>query len=230
MTLPALSELILPEGIQLIGLMGRAGTGKTTVLEYLGEAYKNVWGENFADPLKRAASQAFGIPLSHFHDRELKEEPNEFWGVSPRQIAQFFGTELFRTTIQDLIPASQSDFWIRRLHGLLTQTQFISETEGAYCEGDTIVIGDVRFENEADYIFQNNGIIIHLTRPQATDTVGIPNHASEQPIFIDPKYRRNYYVVNNAGTFDSLEETIDRIIAHSCISLTPSTSSTETEI
>lgn len=220
MTLPALSELILPESIQLIGLMGRAGTGKTTVQEYIARHYQNTYGENFADPLKRAASQAFGIPLVEFNDRETKEQENEFWGVSPRKIAQFFGTELFREAIQDLFHDSRADFWIRRLHGLLTQTQLLSETEGAYCEGDTVVIGDVRFENEAEYILQNNGIIIHLTRPQAADTVGIPNHASEQPIYIDPKHRSKYYVVNNAGTFDSLEETIDRIIAHSCIELT----------
>ena len=60
------------------------------------------------------AAVAFGIPLDWFYQDDLKEEPHPNWGVSPRAIAQFMGTEMFRDTVAKLLPSVENDFWIKR--------------------------------------------------------------------------------------------------------------------
>ena len=112
------NDIISIRDLKLIGIHGHAGVGKDTVADYLGR-YQNVYKEAFADPLKRACAAAFGVPLEWFYDRELKEQ-KLFWGVTPRQTAQFVGTEMFRETIHKLTGGgTPKDFlpshWIRLL-------------------------------------------------------------------------------------------------------------------
>jgi hypothetical protein len=143
---------MLSKKIQLIGIYGRAGSGKDTIAEYLYTHFKNVYSKAFAEPLKAAAAIAFGIDPDIFNNRAFKEQTNPFWGVSPRQIAQFFGTEMFRDTAPKLLGVEMgTNFWIHRLEGQLNGDLYTYE-EGEYCDGDTVVIPDVRFQNEYDWI------------------------------------------------------------------------------
>jgi hypothetical protein len=191
----------LPNGVNLIGISGNAGAGKDTLALYLTTFYQNVWREAFADPLKECASHAFGIHLDAFYDSKQKEEPNEVWGVSPRTIAQFLGTEIFRDTIfQILKPSILKGFWIRRLEGKLLGTLHLDE-DGSYDENDTIVIPDVRFQDEYNWICDNGGIIFHLYRPGHSGNVGIDEHASERGFeFTHPEV--THEIVND----DSIEQ------------------------
>lgn len=198
--------------IQLIGVSGNSGVGKDTVASYLHGAYEKVYTEHFADPLKKACSEAFGLPLEFFNDPDLKEETNGVWEVSPRMIAQFFGTELFRDNIWKLLPNDQQDFWVRRMQGKISGTLLL-DGEGEYVPGDTVVIPDVRFQNEYDYITSHGGIIIHLTRPGRSGKVGIPEHASEAGFKLTkPEVT---YEVNNSGNIFELHDKIDAVLEQS---------------
>lgn len=167
----------LTSGVSLIGITGHAGAGKDTVAEFLLATYANHYRYAFADPLKEAAAVAFGIPLQWFNSTSLKEVPHPNWNISPRKIAQFFGTELFRERIYQLLPSIESDFWVQRMI-IRLNNQYVPEDEGTLGAGDTVVIPDVRFQNEYDWIISQGGIIIHLTRPGADGNIGIPGHAS----------------------------------------------------
>ena len=199
----------ITSGVKLIGLYGKARSGKDTVASFLTDTYKNHYQIAFADPLKVAASEAFGIPLDHFHQGEIKELTNPLWEVSPRQIAQFFGTEMFRETISKLIPNIGSDFWIKRL-AIRLNNEYVPEDQGEYDSNDTMVISDVRFQNEYDWIIENGGSIIHLTRDGADGNIGIPNHASEQTINLHNKERT--YVCDNNGTIADLHRNVANIL------------------
>ena len=194
---------------RLIGIHGHAGVGKDTIAMYLNEWYIDCYCESFASPLKDAASQAFGIPRFHFDQSEIKELDNPYWNVSPRKIAQFLGTEMFRETIAKLIPEIGNDFWVKRLEGKLTQ-QILLEDEGEYNENDCVVIPDVRFQNEYDWITGNNGIVIHLTRAGKDGNIGIPNHASESGIFLNAPSRT--YTISNNSSIGDLYNEVDRCI------------------
>jgi hypothetical protein len=195
-----------PVACKLIGICGHAGSGKDTVADYIRHAHDDTWKLAFADPVKDAAAQMFGTPIECFRTSALKELPDPFWGVSPRQMAQFFGTEMVRETVGKLLPGIGKDFWIHRLIYRLTG----QGEEATYTEDDVVVISDVRFQNEYDWIIDQGGIIIHLTRPGADGTVGIPGHASEAGLCFDAN-PQTHYIVNNS-TLEELHEKVAAIL------------------
>lgn len=207
-----LSDLIL------IGISGAAGSGKDTIADYIAETYATVYAESFAGPLKRAASEAFGIPLHHFHEPAHKEVPNPYWNVSPRQIAQFVGTEMFRDVLWKLLPEIQSNFWIKRLEGYLTGNLNRPGYDPEYEAGDVIIIPDVRFQNEYNWLVRNGGKLIQLYREGATGEVGIPNHPSEQGIVVDPF---NTYTIHNNDTIEVLHEKVEHALEFFNLKLVP---------
>lgn len=201
----------IPAGIKLIGICGHAGAGKDTVADYINSAFQDCWVEPFASPLKEAASQAFGVELTHFYDPELKETELGYWGVTPRMIAQFFGTELFRNSIQSLLPEIGNDFWVARLAGKLSGSAKL-ETEGEYTAGDTVVIPDLRFQNEYDFVISNGGLVIHLVRDGADGAVGISGHASENLSSLNFHTQENSFYVANNSTIEDLQEQVRHVL------------------
>lgn len=214
---PPSQNWLLPNDIKLIGISGPSGSGKSEVSKYLYTTFIDTYSEAFADPLKEAASIAFGIPLSEFNNPETKEVINPFWGVSPRMIAQFMGTELFRDQIWKLIPSDKNNFWVKRMYGKISGFQR-GNNDGDYESGDTVINPDVRFQNEVDFITDNSGVHIHLVREGATGAVGITNHPSEALDF-SLTGERTYVVVNN-GTLEELFAQVHGIVV-SNLKLTP---------
>ena len=195
-----------PVAGKLIGICGHAGSGKDTVADYIRHAHDNTWKLAFAKPLKEAAAILFGIPLDAFTETDLKEVPNTYWNLTPRAAAQFFGTEMVRETVDKLIPGIGPDFWIHRLIMTLTG----ADESCVYTEDDVVIIPDVRFQNEYDWIIDQGGIIIHLTRPGADGTVGIPGHSSEGGIVNMAPLQT--YELYNLGTLEELYAKVDKII------------------
>ena len=198
--------------MRLIGLAGRQGAGKDTACRLLQinlcnsrEILTRFHKYAFAEALKDCASEAFGIPKKYFYrDEILKSEIHKPWNVSARQIAQFLGTEMFREHIKDLCPEVGDRFWIIRLE------KDIKESEESYGSEDVInVITDVRFQNEVDWIIENEGIIIKINREGLPGNPGLPNHKSDAG-FIPPKER--YHEVENNGTPQHLLNELMKII------------------
>lgn len=198
---------MLTKDLNIIGIYGHAGVGKDTVAGYIHGMYERVWGEAFALPLKKAVSKAFGIPEEWFHDRDIKELIHPIWGTSPRIIAQFVGTEMFRNLVSQIVPDIGKDFWIRRLEGKLNGVLLLDD-EGEYDDGDTIIITDVRFQNEINWLEDVGGKLIHLTRNGFDGAVGIPGHGSENPVALSSDTFR----IINDGTLEELYASIDAFI------------------
>lgn len=206
------NDLLVP--CKLIGIHGRAGVGKDTAAMYLHERWNNVWIESFADPLKTACAAMFGVSVDDFYVRNKKEELIEHWGVSPRMIAQFVGTDLVRHSMWKLLNDKETfgeNFWVRRLAYKL---QNLTADDVVYDPEDIVIVPDVRFQNEYEWIIQNKGIIIHLTRPGYTDNIGIPGHSSESGI--EFTHLERTVCVDNSGTIKELEQKIDEIFQIFC--------------
>ena len=146
----------------VIGLAGKAGVGKDVAAAYISKQYEyQVY--RMSDPIKRMLEAGFGVPLSVWEDRVLKEQEVAGIGRSPRYLAQTLGTQWGRNCIAP-------DIWI---------TLFRRHCEAAIAEGRRIVVADVRFDNEAHSIRNLNGAILHIDRP---DVAPVHSHESEYGI------------------------------------------------
>ena len=172
----------------LIGLVGTKGVGKDTVGDYLTGYTKRA----FATPIKEACAILFNVPITSF-EGELKEVPIKKHKMSPRQMLQLVGTDMFREKVH-------AKFWIRHfqdwyaLHGV----------------DRNVVVTDVRFQNEVDAIKALGGVVVRILRPESnggqptTDT-----HITEKGV---AELRGVNYWINNETTIERLHKQIDNLI------------------
>ena len=76
----------------LIGISGKAQSGKDTLGKYLCDEYRCLH-YYFAKPLKEGAKVMFNLTDDQIANKEVPIEP---WGISPRKIYQVLGTEVGR--------------------------------------------------------------------------------------------------------------------------------------
>ncbi len=161
----------------IIGIAGKARHGKDSCADFIVERF-GFCKKSFADPLKRAAAELFGLPLETFMSGD-REKKHDYYGISPRQILQILGTECVRENFGQ-------DFWCRR-----AALDMI--------ESKNYVFADSRFDNECNWIRSKGGLIIHVIRP-GIEEVGVPGHLSE----IGPKIKLGDVVIVNDGDLNQL--------------------------
>lgn len=176
----------------IIGLHGKAGSGKDTAAAYM-SALTNDYGlAAFADPIRRAACIIFDLDMSYFIDRKKKEKVVPRWGITPREMLQKLGTEGGRDIFGP-------DIWVKRMASKYEPMQKISEEEHQKTgKPRNLIITDVRFINEAKWIHSVGGCIIDIVRPDL-QLIATSDHASEDGL--PPEYI-NFMITNDV----SLEE------------------------
>jgi len=160
----------------LLGFAGGAGVGKTTTAKWFVEQLGYV-RLAYAAPLKASLSVLTGLPIGHFMDIEMKETEIPGLDTTPRIMMQKMGTEFVRNMIHP-------DFWLWRMRHAISDHS-----------DRNIVIDDVRFDNEAQLVRDNGGIVVHLVRDYRKPT-GQTSHESEQQLM----FEENDIVVNSLDT------------------------------
>jgi hypothetical protein len=131
----------------------------------------------------------FEVDGQIFHDRELKEKPDAaLFGRSPREVMQSFGTDWGRKLIHP-------DIWVRRVENKLVHF-------------NRCLLSDVRFDNEAQMIKRNGGVIWHIERKNNPFAV---NTGNESEHGIDDRYID--WVIHNDGDMDQLRAEIANAMA-----------------
>jgi hypothetical protein len=179
-------------GLKLIGVTGKARSGKDTVATILVEEHGFV-RTAFADPLKQAAAILFDWPPELAFSDSIKEHLSPFWNMTGREIMQKFGTEAMRGTFGE-------DFWVKRW---VTEYARLSPKH-------SIVVSDVRTDTEANAIRDLGGIIVHLRRDSAGLAGAEALHSSEAGIKFD---KASDIWVDNNGTVADLVDEAHRLIA-----------------
>ena len=120
--------------MKLIGIAGKARSGKDTAAQYLLNILGADWySASFADPMKEMLN-VIGVDTGD----GFKDLPVNQYGVSTRHMLQTLGTEWGRNLID-------SNFWVD-----------VFANMNAY---QCVIVPDVRFENEAELI-REFGVLI----------------------------------------------------------------------
>ncbi|QPG06940.1 hypothetical protein IT774_07505 [Salinimonas marina] len=135
----------------------------------------------FADPIKQMLIVGLGMQPSQFETEEAKNTVDPRYGVTPRRLMQTLGTDWGRDMINQ-------NLWLIRAQEQIDTTAV-----------DIVLVTDVRFDNEAALVRQNerghiaciHPTIKHMTRD---------DHASEAGI---STYGFDYLIPNN---FDATYE------------------------
>lgn len=161
--------------MQIIGIHGRKGNGKSLlsalIRKQLQEGTSSICP--FAAKLKQVCHILFGGEYRHWWgtDADKNEtKPFEYWAdllgesySSGRRILQTVGTEVFRENVLD-------NFWLCALHKAILDNH----------HDKVVIIDDVRFENEVNFIVKNGGKVyetVYLNAPESND-----KHLSEKKL------------------------------------------------
>lgn len=194
------------KNIKLIGLSGKAGSGKDTVGIHIKNNYNGI-NYAFADPIKELTRTLF-----LFDDEQLygskKELVDERWGITPRQSWQIIGTNIMQFAIYGLLPdllkkVPVRQFWI--YHFRMWYQKFIDDPAN---QNKTIIVTDVRFPHEADLIRELGGTLIRIERPNLDLSDVKYQHSSEtSSVDITPDI-----VIINDNTMEELYKKTDEIL------------------
>lgn len=197
--------------IKIVGLCGKAGSGKSTVAHHILKHY-DVVPISFADPLRNMLHPI--IDQLYYNDteasanqflRERKEEVIEQLGTSPRKLLQDIGA-LMRSHNEDtFVNLAQSKIdMIEEIDALLGRVLSLGITKKM-----SYIIDDLRYDNEACWIDQSNGLIFRINRPEEY-LRKVPAHHSENgvsDVFIDHEMQND----NNPETVVKIAEEIAQI-------------------
>jgi len=159
------------KGLNILGIAGKKGSGKTTLTRNL-QAYFNpeqdellrylngpVRHLSFSSPVKQLVSMLLDIPVQDFVNKETIHQPS---GKTYREILQLFGTDWMRSLDEQV--------WVRQAAKTIRTNQRVPDIH-------LWVIDDVRFPNEIEFIHSMKGKVIYLYRG-----VGDDAHSSENSI------------------------------------------------
>lgn len=212
----------------LIGLVAPKRSGKDTAANYLCSSY-GFKKYNFADPLKRGIGEIFGLTYNQL-DGDEKEIIDPFWGVTPRELLQKIGTELFQFELPKVVDQFKDfdrTFWVKCFEKWYTEKEKLfnqNKTTWSNSVFDNmikglphdflyknnpslkIVVSDIRFLHEAKKIKDLNGLLIKINRNNKQNEYS--SHKSE----IEFNEIKCDYTIENDGDILNLHKKIDTLI------------------
>jgi thymidylate kinase len=164
----------------LIGLSGKKGSGKDTAALIIQELYPELTIIPFAGKLKKIVSILTDTSIEdNYNNKDLI--PNGF--KSSIGVYQ----QLVGNTLRNVI---DPEIWLNNFPTM------------------DVIIPDVRYKNEAEFIKKNNGLLIRIERNNMVSDSRDSSHISETDLD-DYNFK---YVINNNGTVEEFKETIVSLI------------------
>lgn len=169
--------------MKLLGVTGLARSGKDHAADYLAKHMK-MHKYAFAEPLKTMLKSVFG---DHFHEGDRSEICPETC-KSYRVMMQTLGTDLGREMWNPQV-------WINLVEKKRKEVEDQGKRPDVYraaFRGEPplgMILSDVRFDSEAEYLQLHGGVIVEIVRPEhhslvdkVKHVVGLEGHQSEKGI------------------------------------------------
>lgn len=184
----------------VIGITGPKRAGKDTAARiirqclaeydqelYIGQVY-------FADPMYDMLAAFVGRKtVERLRHSDVKDtEIIEPFGCTLRHMAQTLGTEWGRNLIHN-------NAWVLSIHRKIEAAAAQELPENT--DGVVVIIPDVRFPNEAEYV-NNNGFLLHISRPDVVKAG--ETHESENGV----DTHENDCVIHNDSDYDTFEQKV----------------------
>jgi hypothetical protein len=190
----------------LIGICGRAGTGKTAAADYLMAKHRFEVAA-FADEIKDLLALHFetlGLDYANLHEPALKNAPLPGLAFVPGPVT----ARMLMQTLGDWGRSIDPDWWVNALaHRVGLQSDAQGSLASATPIHDRICISDVRYPNEAKWLIERGGVLIRLHRAQIEP---VRLHSSEEQINYLPAHIE---LVNNGFTLDGFQALLDGALA-----------------
>ncbi|MCH5167460.1 MAG: hypothetical protein J1F35_06145 [Erysipelotrichales bacterium] len=188
--------------------------------------YGQVYTIAFADQLKKLASDIFGIPIQRFYNNKTngyinisgtfeytEQKPsdiitaedyasgpysyqsslNQYW-MSLREALVYVGTYVCQQNIN-------KNIFVNIIDNKISYESLLSDFKYVICT-------DVRFEHEAEYIRNNNGIMINIVRNDISQLNNIAEHDLDEENDYD-------FIIENDGSYEELWNQVwDMVISH----------------
>jgi hypothetical protein len=130
------------DGVRLIGISGKIGSGKTTLANYLMEHYPGMTRRSFADKLREVLSLLTNVASNETRSVEQKGRILPEWDKTIGVMLQDIG--------EGLRQYLHKDTWVLSLFSNYDQSR------------DYWIIDDMRHINEANIIKKHGGVLIRL--------------------------------------------------------------------
>ena len=194
-----MTKLVFVHDRILIGIAGLKGSGKNTVCDIIKKLDNRFVDVAFADPVKAGVRAMFGTvndtnPPFKFVDYP-KEKKHSFLGFSLRDAYEGIGHHFGRTLLN-------KDVWIKLIHERIDFKDFV-------------IITDVRYINEAQFINQEYGFVINVLKKKDSWFTKLKRNVLPK-LFDGPEYGipdnlAKYTIVNDASLYD-LEQKVKAIL------------------
>jgi len=175
--------------MSIVGFTGVMGAGKTTAANMIEGAIVL----SFAEPLKSAVKILFALTDTQLHTLDGKNTVDPRWGISPRELLQYLGTDCIRNKFPG--------HWVKLMGHKIQQLQDKIGDEAI------IAIDDIRFEDEAELVRSLNGTVVHVIGRKVTVGENLAGHKSESGI----RFTEGDTVIDNSGTIPELKKKIWRL-------------------
>jgi hypothetical protein len=149
---------------RIIAISGFKRSGKDLLANYISKKY-DYEHVKISEKLKDICKILFDFTDDQL-EKDIKEEIDPRWNISPRKCMQFIGTEIMQFKVQELLPEINRKFWIKSLLNSLDPNK-------------KYVISDLRFKHEYEELKKLDSLIVRIDTNN-NNLLNTDDHVSEQ--------------------------------------------------